>query len=154
MKRIFIHWRQMYTRIALKHPEFTYSACGPFTKHCERIQNFRETSNSKYLYRNASEKVCFAHDAAYSNIKYLAKGTISDQILKDRAYEIVQNHKSDGHQKALPSMVYKFFDKKTRSAVSVNEKLPEELHKVEIKKIEKQNRFNLKKIFVHSLHLR
>ena len=51
-------------------------------------------------------------------------------------------------------MVYKFFDRKTRAAVSVNEKLPEELHKVEIKKIEKQNRFNLKKIFVHSLHLR
>ena len=64
--------------LRLKHPEFTYSACGLFTKHCERIQNFRETSNSKYLYRNALEKVCFAHDAAYSNIKYLAKGTISD----------------------------------------------------------------------------
>ena len=26
----------------LKQPEFTYSACGPFTKHREKIQNFRE----------------------------------------------------------------------------------------------------------------
>ena len=24
-----------------KQPRFTYSACGPFTKHCQRIQNFK-----------------------------------------------------------------------------------------------------------------
>ena len=24
----------------LKHPEFTYSACGPFTKNKQRIQKF------------------------------------------------------------------------------------------------------------------
>ena len=30
----------------LKHPGFTYSASGPFTKHCERIQKFRETGNT------------------------------------------------------------------------------------------------------------
>ena len=28
-----------------KHLGFTYSACGPFTKHLERIQKFRETGN-------------------------------------------------------------------------------------------------------------
>ena len=27
----------------LKQARFTYSACGPFTKHCERIKKFRET---------------------------------------------------------------------------------------------------------------
>ena len=31
---------------------FTYSSCGPFTKHRERIQKFRETSNLKHLCRN------------------------------------------------------------------------------------------------------
>ena len=36
----------------LKKPRFTYSACGPFTKHCERIQKFRETGNLKHLHRN------------------------------------------------------------------------------------------------------
>ena len=35
-----------------KQPGFTYSAQGPFTKHRERIQKFREASNSKYLNRN------------------------------------------------------------------------------------------------------
>ena len=30
-------------------PGFTYSACGLFTKHRERIQKFRETGNLKHL---------------------------------------------------------------------------------------------------------
>ena len=36
----------------LKQPGFTYSAYGPFTKHRESIQRFRETGNSKHLYKN------------------------------------------------------------------------------------------------------
>ena len=29
----------------LKQPQFTYSACGPFTKHREGIKKFKETIN-------------------------------------------------------------------------------------------------------------
>ena len=47
-----------------KQPKFTYSVCGAFTKHCERIQKFRETGNLKHLYRNELDKTCFYHDAA------------------------------------------------------------------------------------------
>ena len=37
----------------LRQPGFTYSACGPFTKHYERIQKFIETGNFKiYLEMN------------------------------------------------------------------------------------------------------
>ena len=36
----------------LKQPEFSYSSCGRITKHCGRIQKFRETGNLKHLYRN------------------------------------------------------------------------------------------------------
>ena len=82
----------------LKQPGFTYSACGPFTKHRERIQKFRETGNLKHLYRNELDKACFAHDAAYSDSKDLAKRTISDKILKDRAYEIARNCKHDRYR--------------------------------------------------------
>ena len=45
----------------LKQPGFTYSACGPFTKHLERIQKIRETGYLKHLYRNQLDKACFAH---------------------------------------------------------------------------------------------
>ena len=64
----------------LKQPGFTNSACGPFIKHRERIQKIKATGNLKYLYRNELDKVCFAHDAAYSDSKDLAKRTISDTI--------------------------------------------------------------------------
>ena len=36
----------------LKLTRFTYSACGSFTKHHERIQKFRESGNLKHLYWN------------------------------------------------------------------------------------------------------
>ena len=103
-------------------------ACGPFTKHCVRIQKFREIANLKHLYRNELDKSCFAHDAAYSDSKELARRIMSDKILKDRADETARNHKYDGYKRALGSMVCKFFDKITGSGVSVNEQLAEELH--------------------------
>ena len=36
----------------LKQPAFTYSACGPFTKNKKRIQKFKETADSRYIYRH------------------------------------------------------------------------------------------------------
>ena len=36
----------------LKQPGFTYSACGPFTKNKERIQKFKETGDTSYIYKN------------------------------------------------------------------------------------------------------
>ena len=77
--------------LQFKQPGFTYSVCGPFTKHHEIIQKFRETGNLKHLYRNELDKACFAHDAAYSYDEDLAKRIISDLILKDRAYETARN---------------------------------------------------------------
>ena len=53
------------SELYLKQPGFTHSACGSFTKHCERIQKFRETDNLKHLYRNELDKACFAHDLIF-----------------------------------------------------------------------------------------
>ena len=95
-----------------RKPRFTNSACGSFTKHPKRIQNFRETGNLKHIYKNELNKACFAHDAAYSANKALTKRTISDKILKDRADEIAINPKCNGYQRRLLSMVYNCFAKK------------------------------------------
>ena len=94
----------------------------------------RETGNLKHLYRNELDKACFAHDAAHSDSKDLAKRTIRDKILKDRAYEIARNLNYDVHQRPLASTVYKIFDKKTGSGESLNEQVTEELHKPVTKK--------------------
>ena len=75
----------------MKYPGFTCSACRPFSKHREKIQKFRETGNLKHLYRNKLDKSCFAHDAAYSDSKDLAKKNIQDKILKDKVYKIATN---------------------------------------------------------------
>ena len=130
----------------LKQPVFTYSACGEFTKHGDRIQKFRETGILKHLYRNELDKACFVHDAAYSDSKDLAKRTISDKILKYRAHEIARNRKYDGYQIALASIVYNFLDKKTgsgaiakrKAGISINEQLAEELHKPVTKKFKRR----------------
>ena len=37
----------------MQQPQFTYSACGPFTKKPKKnkeIQNFQETGDSQYIY--------------------------------------------------------------------------------------------------------
>ena len=47
------------------------------------------TRNLKHLHRNELVKAFFAHEAAYSDSKDLAKRTISDKILKDRTYETI-----------------------------------------------------------------
>ena len=64
---------------------------------------------------------------------------MSDKILKDRGYKIARNRKHNGCQRALASIVQKFFDKKKRSGVSVNEHLTEEFHKPVIKKFKRKS---------------
>ena len=98
--------------IHLRQPQFTYCACGPFTRHEERIQKFKETGDTSYVFKNELDKACFVHDAAYSDSKDLTKRTIADKNLKNRAFDIAKDPKYDGHQRRLASMVYKFFDSK------------------------------------------
>ena len=75
-----------------------------------------ETGDTNYIYENELDKACFAHDAAYSDSKDLTKRTQSDQILRDKAYQIAANPKYDGYQRVLALVVYKFFDKNSRRA--------------------------------------
>ena len=65
-------------KLYLWQPGFTYSACGLFTKHDEKIQNFKVTGDLNYTYQNELDKACFAHDAAHANSNRLAKRTVSD----------------------------------------------------------------------------
>ena len=96
----------------LRQPRFVYSACGPFTRHKERIKEFKRTGGTRYIYRNELDKACFQHDSAYADHKDLINRTEADKVLRDKAYDIASDPKCDGYQRALASMVYKFFDKK------------------------------------------
>ena len=35
----------------LKHPGFTYSACGSFIKNKERVQKFKGNIDTKYIFK-------------------------------------------------------------------------------------------------------
>ena len=52
-------------KMPLRQPGFTYSACGPFTKNKERIQKFKETDHSRYIYQNELDKACFQNHMVY-----------------------------------------------------------------------------------------
>ena len=57
----------------LKHPGFTYNACGPITKNKERIEKFMQTRNTDFIYKTELDKAYFQHDMAYGKSKDLIK---------------------------------------------------------------------------------
>ena len=81
-------------------------------KNKERIQKFKETGDSRYIYQNELDKTCFQHDKAYGDFKDLTRRTAFYKILRDKAFNIAKNPKYHGYQRGLASMIYKFFDKK------------------------------------------
>ena len=103
----------------LKQSGFTYSAGSPFTKNKQRIKKFMQTGNTNFIYKNELNKPSFQHGIAYGKSKYLIKRTQSDKVLKDKAFKIASNPKYDGYQRGSASMVYKFFDKKSKVSGTV-----------------------------------
>ena len=49
----------------LQQISFTY------IQNKERIQRFKETGDSKYIYQNELDKACFQHDMSYRDFKNL-----------------------------------------------------------------------------------
>ena len=112
VNKVLLAGDKFMPEIHLRQPEFTYSACGPFTKNKERIQKFKETEDSRYLYQNELDKAGFQQDMAYGDFKDLTIRTASDKISRYKAFSISKNPKYDGYQRGLASIVYNFFDKK------------------------------------------
>ena len=132
------------TEIHLKQPGFTYSACGPFNKNKERIQKFKETGDTSYMYKKELDKAYFQHDMAYGDFKDLARRTASDKVLRDKAFNIAKSPKYDGYQRGLASMVYNFFDEKSKESgfnipLESNQELAKELHKPIIRIFKKKS---------------
>ena len=84
--------------INLKQLRFTYSDMGLLTENKERIQNFKETRDSRQSY------VCY---------KKLDKDLTREELLIN--YYVIKHSillkilKNDGYQRGLASMIYIFF---------------------------------------------
>ena len=96
----------------------------------------------------------------YGHFKDLLRGTASNKVLRNKAFNIAKNPKYDGNQRTLSSMIYNSFDKKSASLadksatgsgvttlsnkfsfnnkIKQNLQLAEELHKPIIEKLEKR----------------
>ena len=98
----------------------TYSACGLFTRHKDRISKFIKTDDTNYIYKNELDKACFAHDSAHSDFKDIKNRTAADKILRDKAYKIAKYPKHYGSERGLASMVYKFLTKRLQAVVSLH----------------------------------
>ena len=61
-KKFLLAGEKFMPKMHLKQPEFIYNACGPFAEKKERIQKFKETADTKYIYKNELNKACFQHD--------------------------------------------------------------------------------------------
>ena len=105
-------------QIHLKQPGITYSTCGPFIKkQREEFKNLKKQEMQALFTK--MNLACFQHDIAYGDFKDLTRTTASDNVLRNKAFNIVKNPKYDGYQRGLASMVYKCFDKKSEGVVLI-----------------------------------
>ena len=100
---------QFMSKMHFRQPRCTYSPCGPFTKNKERIQKFKETGDSRYVYQDELDKSRFEHNMAYRDFKVLTRRTSSDKILHDKALNTGKKTKYVGYPRRLASIAYKFF---------------------------------------------
>ena len=78
----------------------------------------------------------------HGNFKGFPRRTVSDNVLHNKAFNIVKNSKYDGYQRGFTSTVYKCFDKKSSGSSIKDEniskkRLAEKLHKPSIRKSKK-----------------
>ena len=78
---------------------------------------------------------------AYDKYKDLTKRIQSDKVLRDKAFKTQRNPKYEGYQRGLASVVFKFFDKKSKGSSiksMQNQQLADELHKPIIRKFKRR----------------
>ena len=93
---------------------------------------------------------------ACRDFKDLAKRTAADKVLRNKAFNIGKDRKYEGYQGGLASMVYNFFDKKTKDngvtmlanksvikSTALNEQLADELHKPIIRKFKERKVYSV-----------
>ena len=80
---------------------------------------------------------------AYGDFKDLTRRTVSNKILRNKAFNIAKNPKYDGYQRGFALMLYEIFNKKTSgTGIKIenisNQELAEEFHKPIIRKLKKR----------------
>ena len=56
VNKLLLAGHKFMPEMHLKKTGFIYSACGTFTKNKDRIQKFKETGDTSYIYKNELDK--------------------------------------------------------------------------------------------------
>ena len=76
---------------------------------------------------------------SYNKSKNLERRTQSDTVLKNKAFKIASDPRKNGYEGSLASLLYKFFNKKSKgSGLKENQQLANELHKPIVIKFKKR----------------
>ena len=89
-----------------------------------------------HILKNRLDAACFQHDSAYAKYNDRLNRKQSDIVLKNKDLKIATDPRFNEYQRGLASMVYKFFNERTKGSrinnkrnLQVNSQLAEELHK-------------------------
>ena len=96
----------------LRQPQFTYSACGPFTKNNAKQRkniNKKFTISLSKLSRSSLLSIWYG----FWDFKNLPKRQNSYKTLWNKKLNIPKNPKYYGYQCGLASLIYTFFDNKS-----------------------------------------
>ena len=100
INRFLLAGEKFIPEMHLKQPEFKYSASALFTKNKERIKKLKKQDIQDILIHEL-DKASFHHDLAYRDFEDLYRRTSADKILRDKAFNIAKDPKSDGYQCGL-----------------------------------------------------
>ena len=109
----------------------------------KRINNLKETEDSRYIYQNELDTACSQHDMAYGGLKDLNRKTATDIVSRDKAFNNAKNPKYGWCKRGIASMIYNCFDKEIsggtiKNEIILNKELAEELHKLIVRNFNKR----------------
>ena len=58
-------------------------------------KKFKETLDSRHIYRDGLDKACFQHDIAYGDFVDLPVKTVTEKVLREKAFNICKIPKND-----------------------------------------------------------
>ena len=84
--------------VHLKQPGFTYSACGTYKKQRKNkeFKNLKKQGVEAIFTKMNLIKHAFNYGMAYGDFKDLKRKTASEEILRDKAFNIAKNPTYDG----------------------------------------------------------
>ena len=131
-----------------------------------KIKKFKETRDSRYIYRKELDEACFQHDTAYGDFKDFPRRPASDKVLHNKTFNMDKNPKHDDIKEVLLRWFNNFLIKKllmlilllhahfqrlygqrpwlsgaVKNEIMSNQQLAQKIHQPVIRKFEKQKEY-------------